>query len=604
MKDICLSFPYPATSRHNLSQDVALSLSIGPLVPVRIIEVLPGDTHRIGTSFSMISNPLVKPLLQGINMRYARFWVPRRIYHADLRSNNTNYDPRTARVRTGLVDRVFFPVIRNDIDEPVYITPVAASSLFDYLGIGSVFNYFHYSGSFSSLPTTVSPLSSSLYGFNAEPYVAYLDIVRNYFADSALNKVAFLNFPSGTAAGPLYTCVCPLENLDSYIDSVQNTTANDPVNPFNYSGKLVHTPFDVTTVSHILPTSNFNMVFFGYPRLGLAVPMYRPDRYSRFFDTRPLTSQSAVINPAEISIGNFSVLSKIQRYLTRTFFGDSRFTGAMRSVFGQKVPHVDTPVLLDVFDYELGSELVASTNATESQNPGVLGGYIQASGVLTTSGSSRSRKKYRFNEAGYLIDLVYIMPRIFRNAYVQDFYPVRSVGTNSQMVQGNFIPDLNGIGWQQPAFNAYMYDTNAIPGGTVVTRPGFCCEPSWQQYRTLPDIAHGLLNYVNGQPGNSTSTSVSGVSFRYYPTLGYDGVSLNSPFFVFGDRFNGETTYLISSKSDDSSNRLNRMVYPSIDFFNQIFGIHNSNFDNIFAVFRYSHQAKRQVTKRFTLSFA
>lgn len=616
MKEIKLSFPYPSTSRHNLSQDVALSMSMGLVTPVRIIEVNPGDSHRIGTSFSLISNPLVKPLLQGVKMRYTRFWVPRRIYHIDQRANNSNYDPMSASVRNGSLAEMTFPLYKLSDSNVVSATNFQASSLFDYLGLASMDKYFFYSDPGSTIPSNPFALSinnqdntfiGKLLTFNAEPLIAYYDICRTHFADSANNSIAFFQTTDTSSTFPGKVVVAPLTSLDAYIDGIQNSRG--PVNMYNWGDYSLQRdnfkPFylpdgksfsdaDVAGVS-----LSFNPNVIGVHHNGLCVPMMRPDRLSRLFDTRPLTSQSAVISSSEVSISNLSFLAKFQRFLTRRFFGGSRYTDIMYSIFGQKVPHVDSPVLLDVFDYEIGSELVASTNADANQTPGVLGGYFSASGYLT-SPSGRRKMRYFFNESGYLIDLCYIMPRVYRTAFMPDFYPIeqqRTSQSDGMMSQGNFAPDFNGIGWQQPAFvgNYSFVSSNK----NISLFGGFSCEPSWQQYRTLPDVCRGLLNPINGNPSDSNN---------YSPLIG-STLALNSPLFVFTDRMIPYVTpygYGNDSEtfSDAASNTaLFSNMYLNPNSLNSVFGTSSLIFDNFFVVFNYSHQVKSQVTKRFTLSF-
>lgn len=617
MKDLKLSFPYPSTSRHNLSQDVATSLSMGLVIPVRTVEVLGGDSHRIGTTYSLISNPLVKPLLQGIKMRYCRFWIPRRIYHLDQRANNSNFDLMNATVRHGSFDR--FRSVLNKIPNGgvSYSSNFSQSCLFDYLGLASLESNLVYYSNFDNLPAGESYITHSvstfnLLNFNAEPYVGYLDIIRNYFADSANGFVGWswadsTHFENGDYGTVPY--VSSLADLDAYIDNVQNTKG--VIYPFDISKTYTSNTVDHFSAFSLPSRSQFldhsplglSSIFNGFtriPRMGLAIPLMRPDRLSRWFDTKPLTSQNAVVSPSEISISNLSFLSKFQRYITRRFFGGSRFTDVMYSVLGQKVPHVDSPILLDVFDTEVGSELVASTNATTTQSPGVLGGFLSSSGHLTT-GRGSYRRRYTFNEPGYLMDLVYLMPRVFRAAFVPDFYFISHGASDvrdTPMAQSNFIPDFNGIGWQQPSqVSAYLGISSSSTSDTLTfsSISGFACEPSWQQYRTLPDVCSGAMNPLRSISGPGGSLAV--------PTI-------NSPLFVFTDRMfpsNAVFGFTLPDGVVSSENRsrllLSRQCFMDFNDLNSVFGVSDLSYDNIFVVFRYSHQAKRQVTKRFTLNF-
>lgn len=608
MKDIKLSFPYPATSRHNLSQDVALSLSMGLVTPVRVVEVLGGDSHRIGASFSLISNPLVKPLLQGVRMRLCRFWVPRRIYHLDQRANNSNYDLRTSEVRWGVMDQFRIPAG----DDKIQYSNFQSSSLFDYLSLANIESNAVLVGTPADSNPLLSTETPPFLAFNAEPYLGYIDICRNFFADSASGCVAWsVPLDASGVYDKRATLISSLAVLDSYMDSIQNSEGK--VTPYDYTSTVSvsdgyfepivfgHGLSEATSILPVRPNSpDFNLDLFGLSHCHLCVPLNRPDRLSRLFTTDPLTSQNATIAPSEITIGNLSFLTKLQRYLTRRFFGGSRFTDVMYSVLGQHVPHVDSPVLLDVFDHEIGSELVASTNATETQNPGVLGGFFSAAGKFMTS-RGKFKRRYTFNEPGYIMDLVVILPRLFRSTFYPDFYPIVTDTYDSSgsghMAQANFIPDFNGIGWQQPAtLGSYtVYDASAAET-LATTSPAICCEPSWQQYRTLPDVCHGLMNPNRGD-GLSSVRRVSELSSVF---------NVNSPLFTFSDRMPGYNW--VDGTGDGITDSLLREqyfrnLYTDFNDFNSVFGVYPLTYDNIFMVLSYSHQAKRQVTKRFTLSF-
>lgn len=608
-----------------------MSLSMNLLFPVRVVEVLPGDSHRISTSFSLISNPLVKPLLQGVRMRYTRFWVPRRIYHPAQRANNSGFEPNKT---------------------PYRWMDIRFSLPLNYSG-GSIFDWSHYQASslgdlFSYAPlsenltletqssTSISSdfTSSMTRHVNAEPYIAYLDIVRNYYADSATKMVCFLStakydVPNSTASirvNRLYPVVDDLSALDAYIDGIQNSPSPQgsyrAITPYVVGSGLNAENFEPIVIqgmnrpatniasSYLVPETTLysnDCNFMAISHLGLCVPVNRPDRLSRLYDVTPLTSQNATISANEVSIGNLAFLSKLQRFLARKFFGDDRFTGVMYSVFGQRVPHVDSPVLLDVFDYEIGSELVASTNSTETQNPGVLGGYFQASGVLTTR-NGRKTRKYAFPEPGYIIDLVSISPRLYRDSFLPDFIPLTNPTDTEPAYpqQGNFIPDFNGLGWQQPAFSSAfsLYGVNVSKKSFDYRRTiSPFAEPCYQQYRTLPDTSHGLMNPLRAFP------LVSDRAVLHSTLFPRPAANINSPLFVFSDRMDTSTSFVYFSNTALSDTALQRQFIANYQFtdpyaLQSIFGITSSLVDNIFAVFRYSHRAKRQVTKRFTLSFA
>lgn len=66
-------------SGHNLSHYRLTTLDLGQLVPVGLVEVLPGDTFRHSTNIFARLSPLAAPVMHQVDVRCHHFFVPHRI---------------------------------------------------------------------------------------------------------------------------------------------------------------------------------------------------------------------------------------------------------------------------------------------------------------------------------------------------------------------------------------------------------------------------------------------------------------------------------------------------------------------------------------------
>lgn len=66
-------------SKHNLSHYHLTSFDMGELIPVGLMEVLPGDTFQQQTSALIRVTPQLKPLMHPVHAFIAHYYVPNRI---------------------------------------------------------------------------------------------------------------------------------------------------------------------------------------------------------------------------------------------------------------------------------------------------------------------------------------------------------------------------------------------------------------------------------------------------------------------------------------------------------------------------------------------
>lgn len=148
-------------SKHSLSNYKLLSMDMGELVPIGLMEVLPGDTVQQATSALVRAAPLVAPVMHPVHVHIRHFFVPFRLIWEDWEDFITGGPNGT--------DASVFPT-RTSV--PGY----TAGSLADYLG----------------LPTGVPNLEHSVL-----PFRAYDLVWNEYFRDQDLQTPLVISEASG-----------------------------------------------------------------------------------------------------------------------------------------------------------------------------------------------------------------------------------------------------------------------------------------------------------------------------------------------------------------------------------------------------------------------
>lgn len=153
-------------SKFSLSHYKLLSGNMGPLYPIGLMEVLPGDTIQQATSLLLRCSPLVAPVMHPVHVRVHHWFVPHRIVWDDWEDFITGGPD-------GMDDSTF-PTITLPA-----VTGAAVGSLADYLGV----------------PTGVASLEVS-----ALPFRGYQLIFNEYYRDQDLTTPANISTASGADA--------------------------------------------------------------------------------------------------------------------------------------------------------------------------------------------------------------------------------------------------------------------------------------------------------------------------------------------------------------------------------------------------------------------
>lgn len=563
-------------SRYDLPESVAFTCTPGILYPVRVDFINARDRVTIDQGIDVRSNPLAVPSFNPYTVRLHRFWVPMQLYHPEMRTNSSSFDMNDLSLNFLFNSTPGLGFYEAGVAQSAY-----PNSLMSWLYGAS--RDIAYSGS-SMIPKNYSSVSlsglsnvpsSTNIWVNADPYLAYWDIVRNYYSFSQWKVYSFAwpaswyldytevdtvpNYEVTTAVSGYFTQrYGNLEYLDAYYESQfypnAVTSPDGTYNRGNLFLQIVNSDLGAVVSSSMsdgypvsslarfaipgaftYPISQFNASSpaittnaTGYSYLSIAHPMAvvpsSPDRFSRLLP--PGTSNSAVSMTGVTTIPQLAVAARLQEYKDLLGAGGSRFSDWLETFFASKIEHVDRPKLLFSASQTVNVQVVlnqaGSNNNTSSQALGQQGGAIAFNSKL---GRSQS---YYFREPGYMIDMFSIRPVYYWTGVLPDW--ARYQGADY------FNPVYNDIGYQDVSVIQLAYDF-PYAGLTSVAQ-----EPCFNEFRASYDRVQGQFSSGQVTPVlerplysywvQQRSASIFGTStaLKIYPLLFVDMSTVNSAF--------------------------------------------------------------------------
>ena len=158
-------------STHNLSYAWRSSMGVGTLVPCMKLIGLPGDTFDIDIDTKVLTHPTIGPLFGSYKLQIDIFTAPIRLYNAMLHNNALNIGIDMSKVK---LPKVQEDGLKLTIEDSTHLT-FSSSSILAYLGKRSG-------------PITYNGIIIS----NATPWLAYLDIFKNYYANKQESNYYYL----------------------------------------------------------------------------------------------------------------------------------------------------------------------------------------------------------------------------------------------------------------------------------------------------------------------------------------------------------------------------------------------------------------------------
>lgn len=203
-------------SRYDMPENKAFSITPGIIYPVRIQFVNARDRVTLHQGIDVRSNPLGVPSFNPYVLRLHRFWVPLQLYHPEMRVNSSKFDMNdlTYNFILGCVDNsgskeyasymypragtgAFFSQVM-----PFNHRAALPNSLMSWLRIANS-PIANYPANTLTASSTLAKTAPKFYSVNADTYLGYWDIVRNYYSYSSWGVFSFAH--PGTYRPVFYT---------------------------------------------------------------------------------------------------------------------------------------------------------------------------------------------------------------------------------------------------------------------------------------------------------------------------------------------------------------------------------------------------------------
>lgn len=431
----------------SLSHKVNLSCDQGELIPIGLVEVLPGDIFRHGTSLLIRMAPMLAPIFSQVNVTVFQFYIPTRIVWDEFEQFITGGPDGD--------DQTVHPYI-------TFASGVAIGSLGDYFGIPPGVNNVGGTGASG--------------GVSAIPFRMYAKIFNEWIRDEDLDTELVVSTASGqdtttnTALQNIrwekdyFTAARPFEQKGPSVTIPIGTQAPisgigvDTATAPSGAGTVKDSVTGAAGVSYagryVSSTSGFQMRTQG------AGASSFPDIYADL-------SSATGIPVTELRLAN-----ALQRFMELSSHRGSRYVEYLLSRFGVRSSdaRLQRPELLSRSKQVVQiSEVLATAEGTNTDV-----GDLKGHGI----GAMRSNRYMRmFEEHGYVMTLMAVQPKTF--------YPQGLHRTWSRRDKYDYFqPETQFIG-DQEVLNKEIYAGAAVPGGT------FGWSPRYDEYRTQPNRIAG-----------------------------------------------------------------------------------------------------------------
>lgn len=580
-------------SRYDVPESKAFTCTPGILYPVRIDFINARDRVTIAQGIDVRSNPLAVPSFNPYTVRLHRFWVPMQLYHPEMRTNSSKFDFNN--LSLNWIPACSTLGSSSNQSYVVFGTASAFSnSLLHWLRVapGRVFRSGTQSTSLSGVALPVDSSIDESFWSVADTYLAYWDIVRNYYSYSQWGLYSYAwpaswrikgsslpssSSPSGAFEGALtfntsasyFTQVFGnLEFLDAYFESQfypsSVPTSNGTYNRGNLWSQIIYSDITVSgspasdgypvsarypstsNLGTLSPSSQFalssespaaNLMSYFVAAHPMAVVPSNPDRFSRLL---PNGTSDAVSMSGVTTIPQLAIASRLQEYKDLLGAGGNRYSDWLETFFASKIEHVDRPKLLFSASQTVNVQVVMNqsgqNNFALDPGSGDKGNPLgQQGGTIAFNTQLGRSQSYYFREPGYMIDMLSIRPVYYWNGVKPDYLNYQG--------SDYFNPIYNDIGYQDvPYFRLTSKGPSVV--GSVIAR-----EPCFNEFRSSYDEVLGQLSIPSTAEGSTqpsfpliplysywvqqrTYSIFENTTFTpgYYPALFVDMSQANSSF--------------------------------------------------------------------------
>jgi len=481
-----VAMPRPQTNTFDLSHDRKFSGRIGELMPISVMEVVPGDKFNIKATNLTRFAPLITPIMHQASVYCHFFFVPNRILWP-------NWENFISGGEDGLADPTF-PTV--DLTIP---TQYGIQTLADYLGL---------------------PTGNQIENVSALPFAAYQKIYQDYYRDENLITKTDVTLSDGTQSASdiielssmkkrawqhdYFTSALPWTQRGPEATIPLGTTA--PIIYQNNAGlpTLIRNNSSGATIANTTFDSAAALNTDPNGFLQASLPS------NTFIDFDNSNDLKADLSSATASsINDLRRAFRLQEWLERNARGGARYIEIITAHFG--VRSSDARLQRPEFLGGSSTPITISEVLQTSNTAGATGDKATPQGNMAGHGvsvGSSNYVSYRAEEHGYIIGIMSVMPK---TAYQQ------GVPKHWKKLDkfDYYWPSFANIG-EQPIYNEEIYHQNNSTDAEV-----FGYTPRYAEYKYIPSTVHGEFR-------DTLDFWHMGRIFNTKPTLNQDFIECDS----------------------------------------------------------------------------
>lgn len=459
----------PGTTWKDCSRANRFTAGPGGLYPAFIERVLPGDEWHTEASGIFKTIPTLGPVFGTFKTQLDWFFIPDRLYMKLYHNNPTAFDPKVA-----YLPKIQIHGVNGYVDENTQLTgtdlniaQIHPTGLLHRMGLSGL-------GRQDPKPTTLQAITRTI---NAIPILGYLDIFKNYYANTQEEDFYFL-YGVETEVGETIDVLMrqDLKWIDRMKEEILEQSANVAVILNNLDAYSDAVSGYITPLQALAEGSDRK-------GCGILIKTHLSDRFNAWLNTDQVNAikDGSTVNT---SSGNFTidalrVANKINEMLNKTLVSGGRWSDWLAVQYGVTTRmQIERPEWFGSDYGEITFEDVTQTSASQEENPlGTLGG--KASGYWDREG-----KHTKFvDEPGFIIALFSITPR-------PDYSQGNRFFWDEMTTNDLHIPQLDQIGFQPLTTDEFAaYDSINTPLGMNKTVIGQ--QPAWTEFTTAVNESHG-----------------------------------------------------------------------------------------------------------------